>query len=157
MEHNRRKYVITAAALFGIVVVIFWNSCLDRQVSGRISGILAETLQSFLDPEGKIGTEQFHSVFRKAAHFAEFAVFGGILGVAADKIRCRSDIGIIKFPVRTAFLTAFMVASADEFIQIFSRGRSPMLKDVVLDFGGAVTGIVLAMFLISFRRKRKKK
>ena len=46
------------------------------------------------------------------------------------------------------------VAVTDETIQIFS-GRGSQVLDVVLDFSGALTGILLVSLLIPLIEKRK--
>lgn len=56
-------------------------------------------------------------------------------------------------------LAGLSTAVIDETIQLFVDGRAGMIKDVLLDFSGVVTGfaVMLAFYLIYIRiRKRKQ-
>ncbi len=56
-------------------------------------------------------------------------------------------------------LAGLSTAVIDETIQLFVEGRAGMIKDVLLDFSGVVTGfaVMLAFYLIYIRiRKRKQ-
>ena len=46
-----------------------------------------------------------------------------------------------------ALFFALLCAVADEFLQSFT-GRTSSVRDVLIDFGGAVSGLLLSMLLI---------
>lgn len=50
----------------------------------------------------------------------------------------------ISWPALAGLLTAL----TDETIQLFSGGRSSQVTDIWIDFGGVVTGMVLALALL---------
>ena len=54
-----------------------------------------------------------------------------------------------------ALFTALAVAVTDEILQMFSDGRVADVADVVVDFSGAVTGMLI-FILIEFVRRRVK-
>jgi VanZ family protein len=93
-------------------------------------------------------------VVRKAAHFAEFMVLG-----------CFTTITIFTYyrkPFKGIFITMFVclaTAVSDEALQIFSEGRSSQVSDVILDFSGSFTGLIVTSLLITliyriFKRRK---
>jgi VanZ family protein len=50
---------------------------------------------------------------------------------------------------------ALLVAVLDEAIQFFSSGRAPMVSDVLLDFAGALTGLLLMTLILWLFRRTK--
>jgi VanZ family protein len=46
-----------------------------------------------------------------------------------------------------------LVPVIDEFIQLFSAGRAGMVQDILLDFSGAVTGLVVVKILHKYVRE----
>ena len=57
---------------------------------------------------------------------------------------------------KTLFLTSWMIciayAASDELHQFFSPGRSPQIRDVVIDSFGALAGILLGLLLIRIQK-----
>ena len=68
---------------------------------------------------------------RKAAHFTEYLIFGGLVfGAYPERGRTA---------VLTTLLAGLGAAFVDETIQLFSPGRSGQIKDVWLDLAGFCT------------------
>lgn len=123
------RYVWLALSVL-LVLVIFYNSLMSGSESGRLSALLASWLEAmapFLQLEG--GVE--HTI-RKLAHFCEFALLCWLLckTFSAFWISKRTSDGYI-------FFLCLFVAVIDEYIQLYSPGRSALLSDVMLDFSGA--------------------
>lgn len=76
-----------------------------------------------------------HRLLRKLAHFSEFGLLGLLLA------QCFRD-GFAK-PAMASMLCAL----ADETVQLFVPGRSGQVRDVWIDFAGAVLAIGLTMLL----------
>ena len=123
-------------ALVATLCFIWGNSLLPREESAEISGGLASWLMSLGIPIEDDG------LLRKLAHFAEFGLLGTELTLL---LRLRGMKGAQN--IFFAALAAFLVAAADETIQIFS-GRGALVSDVLLDFIGGVTGILLCNLLM---------
>lgn len=88
---------------------------------------------------------------RKLAHFTEFAVFGGLLSWTV-----REFCGKFKGQIFTILFFLLAVPVADETIQYFPIGRSAEVRDVLIDFWGALTGFLfLAMCCLLINRKKK--
>ena len=145
-KYNLRNYrrVVLFAILIALIVAFIWsNSCKSREASGAQSGAVTRFLQSIVDPDGKIPEESFHHFVRKIAHFVEFAVLGALICGLFRMIYLQSGRIFYALPV----LIVLLVAVLDEYIQHFT-GRGSAVADVVLDFTGSLTGLVLvAAFL----------
>lgn len=145
---NRKRLWNT---LLGVLLVwtlcfIWGNSLLSRENSAAFSGKVVELLTPIFSSLSMEGPDEH--VIRKLAHFTEYAILG--LELAAlffiNRGRSLKSIGY-------SALSALAAASADETIQLFS-GRAAMLKDVLLDFSGALTGILL-LWLLTLGQKKK--
>ena len=73
-------------------------------------------------------------IIRKLAHLTEFTILGGVLYVV---LRRYIEYGTV---VKT-IVVGIVIASLDEFIQLFSLGRSSQLSDVLIDTVGIIIGI----------------
>ncbi len=125
----------------------------SRDASAEQSGGIVETLRGLIPFLSEFEHEEIDVVIRKTAHFVEFASLG-FLSALFTYFLFDSDHRYFRYRcVITAMLCLF-VASTDEMIQLFS-GRGDQVKDVILDFSGAVTGI-LAVILGTCILKRKR-
>lgn len=131
------------ALLIALILVFIWgNSLLSKEVSGAISDFIQYNIFGF-SGGGANGTVNSTPI-RKLAHFTEFAALGAAFAlIFFDKAR----------RYLRAFCFAAAVACLDETIQIFShRGNS--IKDVALDCCGAAFGIFI-VWIASRRNKTK--
>ena len=70
------------------------------------------------------------------AHLTEFTILGGVLYTI---LRRYITYGTV---IKTIGL-GMLIASLDEFIQLFSPGRSSQISDVLIDTVGIIIGILL--------------
>ena len=146
----KRKSVMVLSVLTVLIVAFIWsNSFVSGEESGARSGSVTKFLLSILDPNGRIPEDSFHHFIRKTAHFVEFAVLGVVLGSLFRVVGQETGRSFFSLPV----LLVLLVAVIDEYIQFFT-GRGSMVTDVVLDFAGGLTGLLLA-FLLSLLKKKK--
>lgn len=146
MSDARKKQLQLFLRMMLIVTLCFiWgNSLLSRSESAAISQGLTAWLRS-------IGIPVTDHFVRKLAHFFEF----GILGCELTLLFWLR-YGLRLRELCLSALAAFLAASIDETIQIFSS-RGAQIKDVLLDFTGALTGILFTALLIwTVFEKRKK-
>lgn len=148
-----------AAALYGIasllvLAVIYSQSLFTREASGNLSGFVVRVLKPLLDPNNSIDQEVFHHFIRKSAHFIEFSALGLCLGGFSVHLGILRNRRYIALPM----LLGLGAAVSDEYLQYFT-GRGSMVTDVVLDYCGAMTGLLLArlFFVIRGHAKRRKK
>ncbi len=133
---------------------IFYNSSQSGDVSNKKSGGIAKTIQKIIDPDKKIDEENFHEGVRKTAHFVEFSVLGVCLGGLFISIYYKYKKKYFSLPLLLSLLSAV----TDEFIQTFTE-RTSKVTDVLVDFGGAATGLgtaLLCLLAICFTRRKKQ-
>ena len=131
-EDKTRRTLFTVLTVLWLAV-IWGHSVLPADLSKQESGGILALL---------IGWFPFLTdhIIRKAAHFAEFAVLGGLLFGAAGK----------RSPAIPP-LIGLLAAMTDETIQLFSEGRSGQISDVWLDF----SGFLLIWGLLTLIRRAK--
>ena len=115
-------------AVIGAVTLFIWSqSLLPGAVSAQESGFIARLLA------GMLGLETIpvwlHHLVRKAAHFTEFALLGGLWRGYAPRRGCR-----------LSWLYGLGVAAVDECLQFLSPDRGPALADVGIDYAGSLCG-----------------
>ncbi len=136
-----------------MMTFIFGNSAQCPEVSTEKSAVVVRTLAPERGTVGEMEEKEFHNLVRKLAHLTEFAALGLCLCGLSLSI-WQKGLSRWLYPV----LAAAMVAAADETIQLFT-GRTASLKDVGLDFFGAVCAIglvALGSFLIKRMRRKKR-
>lgn len=150
----RRPRAILFAVLVLLLLCFIWGqSMLPRTVSARESSFLMRLLKPLLDPKGLISSKVFHHYLRKAAHFTEYAALGFCMSGLLLSVEWRRE----RMRIPTAVLACLLIAVADEGIQLVSVDRGAQLRDVALDFCGALVGLALFLLLTRLLRKRRKK
>ena len=150
MQKKTLRLILAAILVCAVICFIFSNSFQNGEASNQRSGLVLALFQRLFDPHHRIDEETFHYFIRKGAHFSEFALLGASLMLLKKRIRdrfCVSTPGVMLF-------AALAVAVTDEFIQSFT-GRTSSVKDVLIDFSGALCAILLLTLLGSIYRKWK--
>ena len=151
---NRRQRAVWLYAGLSLLIIgfIFYNSLQNGPDSNAASGRVMQLLKPILDPWDRVPEDVFHRSVRKLAHFTEFCALGLSLSALAGCL-------VWKKPVMTwcaPALLALLVALTDELIQRFT-GRTSSLKDVAIDFAGALTGIVLVTVIRALYRRHRNR
>ncbi len=142
--------------------MIFWMSAQNADDSGDISRGLLKTLLSLVTPgwsemtgaQRRAKINACHILFRKLGHFSEYTVLGALLtGVLRWKHTERQPAPF--FRVWIPALCALCYAVTDELHQRFVPGRSCELRDVLIDFSGALLGIGIVLLMLHRYRKRR--
>ena len=133
-----------------LIVFFIWdNSLQNGGNSDGFSLIFAEWLAPIADKLGFYGNIwALNRIVRKLAHLTEFTILGGVLYVV---LRRYIEYGTV---VKTIGV-GIVIASLDEFIQLFSLGRSSQLSDVLIDTIGIIIGISvvkLAYYISHYKR-----
>ncbi len=120
------------ALLIVFTIFIFFCSSLPASESGRMSGYVVEVLRAVYDMLGVRPEGNLEYSVRKLAHFLEFGGQAWLLCKVYNEfyVSNRASNGYILF-------FCLLTAVVDEYIQYFSPGRSCLVSDVLLDFGGA--------------------
>ena len=130
-----------------LIALIWLNSCVQGDASTAFSQYITEILVNLFSIEADFLS--VHVFIRKAAHFIEYALLGGISCVALTNVFKNKGI------VFSLFLCT-LIAGADETIQYFTPNRNGQVSDVVLDVIGAAFGILFVMIIKKILERIKK-
>lgn len=119
-----------------LIVFFIWdNSLQNGGTSDGFSLIFAKWIAPIANKLGFYGNIwALNRIIRKLAHLTEFTILGGVLYVV---LRRYIEYGTV---VKT-IVVGIVIASLDEFIQLFSLRRSSQLSDVLIDTVGIIIGI----------------
>lgn len=139
--------VLSAAA----VIFIFLRSMQSAEDSSQESGWLLGMINRFLCSLhiDIVLTDHF---IRKAAHFTEYTILGGLFGVTMYLYMQKRAAAML-----TALFAGIAVAVCDELIQRSYEGRSGQFSDVILDSSGVIFGALIVIGVISLIIVRRKK
>lgn len=144
---NKQK---TTAIIFGVIAVlitifIFYNSAKTATESSELSGGIVDVIVDTAKDAGiEFDPDTVSFIIRKLAHFAEYF----LLGFCAAK--ATSYFGGKK--VFFAIIFCLAISVCDEFVvQNLSEGRSPEIRDCIIDLCGAS----LASATVYFIKKRR--
>ena len=152
MKRSDRKRLFVFGALSLVMLFfIYGQSLMSRQSSADASGFIVSCLKPLLDPKGYFTEGGFHHFIRKAGHFTEYRLLGTFFTGFYAALRQSAP--------KSCFSPLFFVlavAVSDEYLQFFS-GRGSTVTDVVLDFLGALTGLILMSLVGYLSNKRSKR
>ena len=134
-KSDQRKRILWGSLSLLMLLVIYGQSLMPPKESGELSGFAVTYLKPILDPFNLFEAEVFHHFIRKAGHFTEYACFSLFFGnfcKSVGKLR-RNNWQVL------SLFACLAVAVSDEFLQSFT-GRGSSVRDVVLDFSGALLG-----------------
>lgn len=149
-ENRAGLVLLLLTALF--ILFIFSRSMVPSEASAQESGSVVGALGGFWSALG-IDEDSADHIVRKLAHFIEFMGLGVLLTLCA----CRNGEKKLKKHIFTVLFFCLCIPVLDETIQYFSPGRAPEVRDVVLDFSGAVTGSIVVAFIRKICKMNKKK
>ncbi len=136
--------------LTGLIIVtlcfIWGNSLMPGTISSAISDWVGSILSKILG--SAVDTSAGHGVLRKLAHGTEYLILGLELTVMLRLWKRR--------PWSLVILSGLSAALIDETIQLFVAGRSSQIRDVWIDLGGFLTGIVLCILISKIHKQQKK-
>ena len=146
----RRAGTILLCLLALACTVFIWsNSAKPAVESAGQSLQILEHIQGFLLSLG-LDQEILHTLVRKAAHVAEFALLACLwTGFAGRKWVSDRKMALM-FP----FSVCLMTALTDETIQLGFEGRAGMIVDLWVDLIGVVMGMVFAGLLFAWKKRR---
>lgn len=156
----KRKNLTWLPALI-IMIIIFLFSARPAGNSNESSKTIANIVLNLMenvhdDPlphkDRDRELDRINHIVRKMAHFIEYAVLASAIEFHY-LIRKRKGAQLILLSISLTVLYAV----SDELHQLFVPGRSGELKDVMIDFAGAVTGTLLFYFLIRLYRYRNNR
>lgn len=142
-------YIFYQLISWALIALCVWMiqgfSAQDAKTSDALSLEVTDVVARVLRPEGAINRNtdsyrELHGYVRKAAHALEYALLAlaGMMVLAPGRMRISYKVLLV-----LALCAAF--ASYDEWSQAGSIGRSPAVRDVLIDTGGALMGCVASL------------
>ncbi len=150
MRLNLKKIVYLIVTIL-VVMFIFYNSIQNGESSSNASTTVLNFINNIINSIG-LNFKLEGYFIRKLAHFVEFFTLGVFLMLTFEAFT-NKIFSIIGFPM---FLAIF-IPVIDEYIQIYSDGRTSSVKDVLLDFFGAMIGIIIVSLFFVLNKKIKNK
>lgn len=159
METNR-SLLNAPRIVFGVLtvlcmVLIFCFSMENSDESSATSGSVTDKVidavyddyDEMSESEQESIKDKVERVIRKCAHFSVFTMLGFFASMTAGRRKL--------FGRGTAFTLLFCVlyACSDEIHQLFVPGRAGMIMDVIIDTGGALTGILISFLVMLITAK----
>lgn len=143
---NNKKQIIYIICVIITIMFIYGNSLLNGDFSTKQSSFVMTLCNSILEFLNMPYVSPFF--IRKAAHFTEYFILGTFLMLTLDSFNC----SVLKNMFNYLFVGLF-VPVTDEALQMFSDGRSPEVRDILIDFSGVVIGFVCILFILRIYRK----
>ncbi len=138
--HRQR---ITGSIILLLLLLLIWGNSLQpaEASSAFSSGVLSKLQPLWLQLTGA-SFPISHHLLRKLGHFSEFFLLGLVstLTGTTGRKKLTSNLPVILY-------TGLAVAVADETIQYFSPGRSPEVRDILIDYSGFCCGLLAAFAL----------
>lgn len=138
--HRQR---ITGSVILLLLLLLIWGNSLQpaEASSAFSSGVLSKLQPLWLQLTGA-SFPISHHLLRKLGHFSEFFLLGLVstLTGTTGRKKLTSNLPVILY-------TGLAVAVADETIQYFSPGRSPEVRDILIDYSGFCCGLLAALVL----------
>lgn len=151
---NKRK--LTAKIILTVLSVIavgaiFYNSSLDAETSTTQSDPLTAWINQFF-ASINIHFTVTEKMVRKAAHFSEYAVLGALLSATIYLyVGKRKETFMMALPLGCA------VAVCDEVIQLFPKGRSSEVTDMLIDSAGILFSALIVQLILYLTERHKAK
>ncbi len=156
MHKNSLRVRVPIYILIAANIAFIWSmSLFSIEDSGEQSGRIMALLLKLFPFLGDIFGDSLGFVIRKFAHFTEFASLGLLCALALWEHTLHK--GSSFYACSPAVLLACLaVASTDETIQIFT-GRGNSVRDVMIDFSGALCGFAAVSLIRLIYNKMKHK
>lgn len=135
MKKDNKKYILLLITILWVAFIFYMssrNAVESMSDSSRIVDFLVNTFNFRVDTINVLTT-----IVRKGAHFSEYLILS-LLSLFTYK-SFKSN----KINYSFVLLVCVLVALSDEFLQGFILGRSSEVRDVIIDFTGALTFIII--------------
>ena len=148
------RHLLYLFAILSLLTVAFicGNSLKSIPESSAQSSAVADKIQGVVDPQQKVEPPIFHNLIRKLAHVIEFFVLGLFVCGFTICLGHELDKRFVSMPL----LIVLLIAVGDEWLQVYTE-RGSLVTDVLIDFSGALAGLLMAAMLYKIILKLKTK
>ena len=150
MIYRKISYMKRHTGKISLIITLLWvavifsfslqpagaSSQLSLGVGHWLIDLLPSAIKDKLMAMPQEQLEFLHTLLRKTGHFSEYLILGILSMITVQQTELR-------YKRWTGLGFCLLVASVDETIQLFVSGRSGQVSDVLLDFVGALCGILL--------------
>lgn len=145
MTINKKRFIqITSFSLtLYIAIMIFVFSSKTAEVSANQSMRITELLLFWMKEDQLI---KYNQLIRKYAHFFIYFCFELSLIFSLKFLNLK-----LKSIYKISIIIVGMYAILDEFHQLFVDGRGAQLNDIIIDFFGAISAIVIYWVVTTIR------
>ena len=149
---------ITAASIFAFSAQPAAQSdSVSKGITKKVVDIMPSTKHKSENEKKEI-VKKINNVIRKCAHYTIFLCLGAFLSGAVYLSFGKKNTALNLF--FACCVVCLIYAISDEVHQIFVPGRGPGVKDVLIDFCGALTGMGITSFIrfiyLSVKKRRLK-
>mgnify|MGYP002577438118 FL=1 len=135
------KKIVKLLLIIIWLFVIFLFSNQDGSTSTSLTNGILEKYLFFVD------SDMFFMIIRKMAHITEYFILGILVLNFINEFKVDKKIII-------SILICFILASFDEFHQLFIPDRTGRLLDVFIDMIGASLGILILSLIKNHKKQR---
>lgn len=150
LKKSKIKYIFLCLYVISILV-FFYFTLQSGDASGEQSSIVTNTiikLLKLLNNNWEFEYQSTHNVVRKLVGHYGYSILLGFLGfLTVLSFRGRGKITLIITLVLGLFLSA-----SSELLQFLPSSRGPSLIDVIINFFGEETGILIGLILSSLKK-----
>lgn len=130
----------------------------SRGVSYFIASVIVGGFSDLTETEKEVQVSELVPIVRKVAHFTIYAALGFFLMLSASLFYLENKQNIKRDVASAVALgVSLFYAATDEFHQLFVEGRSGSVRDVCIDFCGALVGVLFAVFVLALYQKIRQK
>ena len=135
------KKIVKLLLIIIWLFVIFLFSNQDGSTSTSLTNGILEKYLFFVD------SDIFFMIIRKMAHITEYFILGILVLNFINEFKIDKKIVV-------SILICFILASFDEFHQLFIPDRTGRLLDVFIDMIGASLGILILSLIKNHKKQR---
>ncbi|MBY0400726.1 VanZ family protein [Myxococcota bacterium] len=147
--HRSRQRIVLAWLLVVLWAAVIWQFGTDAYSLRRTSNFMQWVIEGLIGPVDPATRYKLYILFRKSAHFIEYAILALLSFRAALLSAARARVATACW---IAIFFVATIAAADELRQSYSSARTGSPYDVLIDVAGGVVG--LAGVVILSRRLR---
>lgn len=161
MKENNRVNIyqiifLIASIMMALIIFMFSNQ--DGDESKTTSKGFTKEVVDVAPPTKNLEEEKkqelvedMQPTIRKMAHFTIYTLFGIFLFNFFRTFKWTA-----KKQIALTLIIGAIYAISDEIHQFFSDGRSPLIKDVIIDSFGVLFGITIVLGMTKLIKKRKR-
>jgi VanZ family protein len=144
VTRRARRRIWLAWLWVALWAAVIWQLGTDAYSLRRTSGFMQWVIESLFGEVDAATRYKLYMLFRKSAHFTEYAILALLSFRAALLSAARARI------VTACWIALFLVgtvAAADEFRQAFSSSRTGSPYDVLIDLTGGLVALTGLLFI----------